>query len=125
MVLLDTSVWIDHFRSGVPLVEGLAVSQRLLCHPFVVGELACGNLANRTRTLRMLDRLPEARRAVSSEVRAAIETQALSGRGVGFVDMHLFVSARLTPDTLLWSRDRRLLALASAAGIAFSERRLH
>ena len=125
MVLLDTSVWIDHFRAGVSLIEELAASRRLMCHPFVAGEIACGNLADRAATLRGLDRMPVPRCATAAEVRGAIEAQALSGRGIGFVDMHLFVSVCLTPGSSLWTRDRRLLALARRAGVAFEEKRLH
>ena len=125
LVLADTSVWVEHFRLGVPLFEELLASQRLLGHPLVVGELACGNLREREATLLLLDELPSAALATAAEVREAIERRRLYGRGVGLVDVHLLVAAMLTHSATLWSRDRRLRALASEAGIAFSEDRLH
>ena len=125
LVLADTSVWVEHFRLGVPLFEELLASQRLLGHPLVVGELACGNLREREATLLLLDELPSAALATAAEVREAIERRRLCGRGVGLVDVHLLVAAMLTHSATLWSRDRRLRALASEAGIAFSEDRLH
>ena len=124
-VLVDTSVWVDHFRAGVPLFEELVASQRLLVHPFVVGELACGSLADRVRTLSTLDRLPSAVPATTVEVRTLVERRDLSGRGIGFVDAHLFASTLLTRSAVLWSRDRRLHAIAADAGVAFDEDRLH
>ena len=124
-VLVDTSVWIDHFRVGLPLIEELAASQRLLAHPFVVAELACGGLSDRTRVLSGLDDLPVATVATIEEVRTAVESRKLFGRGAGFVDMHLLMATLLTQSASLWTRGRRPGTLASEAGVAFDEDRRH
>ena len=124
-VLVDTSVWIDHFRDGLSRIEELAASQRLLGHPFVVAELACGNLSDRAGTLSTLDDLTAVTVATTEEIRAAVERRRLFGRGVGFVDVHLLTATLLTPSTVLWSRDRRLRGLAREVGVAFDEDRLH
>lgn len=123
MILVDTSVWVDHLRTGdsslaAALEEGLVVM-----HPFVVGELACGNLANRVEVLTLLENLAKAPVATDAEVLAFIEARSLMGRGIGYVDAHLLASAALAADTQLWSRDRRVVAVAAAMNLAFAERR--
>lgn len=125
MILVDTSVWIDHFRSGEAELVGLLHADRVLSHPFVVGELACGNLRERAVTLRWFDRLADAPLASPVEVRTAIEELRLFGRGIGYVDAHVLVSARLLPGTTLWTRDGRLHAVAVELGIARVEPTRH
>ena len=121
MILVDTSVWIDHLREGVePLAEVLERG-RVLMHPFVIGELACGNLSNRAELLRLLGDLPRAKVARFDEVLAFIEMHTLMGRGIGYVDAHLLAATALEGDASLWSRDRRLDGIARELGLATSE----
>ena len=120
MILVDTSVWVDHFRVGdtrrVDLLEGNAV----VMHPFIVGEIACGSLADRGFTLDLLQHLPMAAVAKSAEVLGYIERHQLHGKGIGYVDVHLLTSAALA-DTKLWTRDKRLQAVARVIGCAVPE----
>ena len=112
MILVDTSVWIDHLRGGDAELTRLLHARRVSMHPFVVGEIACGNLASRPVVLATLDDLPACLVAEDREVRDFIEKRRLHGRGVGFADCHLLVSTLLSADTLLWTRDRRLGRIA-------------
>ena len=118
MVLVDTSVWVEHLRAGEAQLAELLLSEGVLCHPFVIGELACGNLANRAEVLRLLDTLPKAMAAADDEARDFIESARLMGRGIGWVDVHLLASAQLSR-TRLWSMDRRLKGVATELGLAF------
>lgn len=121
MILVDTSVWIDHLRSGESaLVEALE-GGRVLMHPFVLGELACGNLENREEILKLFRDLPAAPTATDSEVLGMIERRALMGRGIGYIDVHLLASTALAGDTLIWTRDRRLADAATELDLAFDE----
>ena len=121
MILVDTSVWIDHLRSGdLPLARALE-SGRVLMHPFVVGELACGNLQQRAVVLRLLGALPAAPTATDPEVLDMIERRALMGRGIGYNDAHLLASTALAADARLWTRDRRLERVAAELDLAFEE----
>lgn len=117
MILVDTSVWIDHLRAGDPDLVRLLRRNRVLAHPWVIGELALGNLSGRTDLLRLLGGLPQASVASDDEVLTLIESQHLFGRGIGYVDAHLLAATLLTPDARLWTRDRRLAAVAVAQGI--------
>lgn len=113
MILVDTSVWVDHLRAGD---DGLAVALEtgdVLSHPLVIGELACGNLRNRRELLALLGKLPATPVASHAEALAFIEAHALAGRGIGFVDVHLLAAAALA-SARLWTRDRRLARVASA-----------
>lgn len=125
MILVDTSVWIDHFRRVDPALVALLERGDVVGHPYVVGELACGNLASRAATLADLDDIPQVALADPSEVRRAIERRQLYGRGLGYVDVHLLVSVLLTPPVKLWSRDKRLAAAADEFGIALKTAPLH
>ena len=116
MILVDTSVWIDHFDKHDPLLFSLLGDESVAMHPFVLGELAMGNLVRREAVLVMLNQLPQVILGEDAEVLSFIEEQTLFGQGIGYIDAHLLVSARLTPGTLLWTRDRRL----HAAAIRFS-----
>lgn len=118
-VLADTSVWIDHLRGGDPQLEALLVAGRVIMHPFIVGELACGNLADRTRTLATLDALPQVTQVRTVEVRHALESRRLHGRGIKLIDAHLFLSAMLEADARFWTRDRRLHVVAEEAELAW------
>jgi predicted nucleic acid-binding protein len=117
MVLADTSVWIDHFRRGNPLFADLLTEGLVLIHPFIAGELACGNLKNRARTLADFLALPSATVAVHSEAFQLLERRALWGRGLGWVDVHLLASAMLS-HCRLWTLDQRLSKAAAKLGLA-------
>lgn len=113
MILVDTSVWIDHFRKGDAALGEALMNGEVLTHSFVIGELACGNVGNRRQVLELLGELPRAREATHEEVMAMVESRRLMGRGLGYVDVHLLASSLLTRDTRLWTRDKRLAAVAS------------
>ena len=119
MVLVDTSVWVNHLRHGNGVLATLLDETQVLVHPFVIGELACGHLSNRTRILALLHRLPPAPRATDSEVLAFIERRSLMGVGVGYVDTHLLAAAALGRVPILTS-DRRLARVASGLGLAYA-----
>lgn len=118
MILVDTSVWIDHLARGdAGLVRALDEAV-VLVHPFVVGEIACGNLRNRARLLALLNSLPVAVVAEASEVLGYIERRQLYGSGIGYINVHLLASVALTAHATVWTRDRRLHAVASELGCA-------
>ena len=121
MILVDTSVWVDHLRGGdaglVDLLERSAVAM----HPFVVGELACGSLRERSAILELLQDLPAAVVADSGEVLHFIDRHALHGKGIGYVDVHLLASVVLTEGTRVWTRDQKLRQVAAALGCAYPE----
>jgi predicted nucleic acid-binding protein len=119
VILVDTSVWIDHLRSGEPALAAALEGGRVLMHPFVLGELACGNLKNRGEVLRLLGDLPAAPTATEHEALGLIERRALMGRGIGYIDVHLLASAALADVGWLWTRDRRLAAVAADLELAF------
>lgn len=119
-VLVDTSVWVDHFRNNNTDLVGLMAQDRALIHPFVLTELACGTPpAPRKQTLADLALLRSARQASQIEVRDFIERERLYGLGCGLVDIALLASALLTPDTRLWTLDRRLNELALRFQMAY------
>lgn len=107
MVLVDTSIWIDHLRRSFPALVDLLEHQRVLTHPFVIGELACGNLKNRDEILNHLTQLPVIKSAQYHEVMTMISQQKLHGRGLGWVDVHLLAACRISHVKLI-TRDRRL-----------------
>lgn len=117
-VLLDTSVWIDHLRSGDALVAELLLSGDVMSHDFVIGELALGHLSRRTEILELLRALPRAPIATADELLLFIGRQRLAGRGIGYVDAHLLASALLYPGLRLLTRDRRLHEAAIALHVA-------
>ncbi|MGK8196123.1 type II toxin-antitoxin system VapC family toxin [Burkholderia cepacia] len=118
MILVDTSVWIDHLRSGDATLTTLLEAERVLIHPFVVGELALGSLRDRETVLDALRDLPAAAAATDDEVQRMIDVAPLYGLGIGYVDAHLLASVRLTSGSKLWTRDRRLLAAAERLQLA-------
>ena len=118
MILVDTSVWIDHLRAGDAELSALLNGSKVLMHPFVLGELACGNLRNRTEVLALLKNLPRAVVATDEEVLFFIERHALMDRGIGYVDVHLLAAVTLDGVTKIWTRDKRLRTGADALGLA-------
>jgi predicted nucleic acid-binding protein len=118
MVLVDTSIWVDHFRNGNPELMRLLNQDQVMCHPFVLGELACGNLKNRGGILSLLHRLPVAIEATHGEVLEFIENNDLMGRGLGYIDMHLSASARLT-GVPMWTLDKNLDESNKRLGISY------
>jgi predicted nucleic acid-binding protein len=119
LILVDTSIWVDHIRRPDKGLVRLLEQELVLGHPFVIGELAVGHLPDRAIWLRDLGRLPSALVARHPEVVSMIEASKLFGRGLGYVDVHLLASARLS-GCLMWTRDRRLAALATELGVAFN-----
>lgn len=121
MILVDTSVWVDHLRDGAPALAAALEQGRVLTHPFVLGELACGNLKKRGEVLQLLGELPAAPMATDPEALDFIERRALMGRGIGYVDVHLLASVALAGTAQLWTRDRRLAAVAADLELAYAE----
>ena len=118
MILVDTSVWVDHLRSGDAQLAELLERGAVLGHPFVVGEIACGSLTDRGAILALLQHLPMATVAEPDEVLAYISRHKLHGKGIGYVDLHLLTATALTGGARLWTRDRRLHAIARDLGCA-------
>ena len=112
MILADTSVWIDHLRAGDRDLAVLLTATRIMMHPFVLGEIACGNLENRAEVLKLLADLPELTIATDLETLYFIERRALAGQGIGYIDAHLLAAVSLSPHTRLWTRDKRLEKVA-------------
>jgi predicted nucleic acid-binding protein len=125
LILVDTSVWVDHFRKGDPQLTGLLELGVVAIHPFVVGEIACGSLADRSTILELLQDLPASVVAESEEVLGFIERHRLHGKGIGYVDVHLLASVTLTDGAKLWTRDKRLRAAADALGFAYRDAGVH
>ena len=117
MILADTSVWIDHLRSGNKALQKLLEQGQIVIHPFVIAELALGALRERTRTLALLDLLPQVQVAQMSEVRLTIEARRLFNLGIGLIDAYMLASVLINPSTLLWTRDKRLRKAAAGLGI--------
>lgn len=121
MILADTSVWVDHLRANDEGLSALLETGGVVCHPFVVAEIALGSLRDRATVLGLLDGLPAPPVATPGEVRALIEARRLHGRGIGFVDASLLASCLLVPGTGLWTRDRRLGAAAASLGLGTAD----
>ena len=117
MILADTSVWIDHLRSGNKDLSRLLDRGQIVIHPFIIAELALGSLRERTKTLALLDLLPQARVARLSELRLMIEARRLYSMGIGLTDVHLIASAFLDSPTQLWTRDKQLRHVAESLGL--------
>ena len=120
MILVDTSVWVEHLRLGLPRLATLLQEGEVLIHPWVIGELAFGNLHNRQQVLELLQGLPAATVASDAEVLLLIEGEQVMGRGIGYVDAHLLASARLS-HCRLWTQNRRLAAVALEQGLTMQE----
>ena len=121
MILVDTSVWVHHLRQGDRALTTALELGRVLIHPFIVGELSCGNLKRRAQVLSHLRQLPRVIVATDEEALGFIEKRALMGRRIGYVDVHLLAAVALTGAARLWTRDRRLAQVASELSLAFAE----
>jgi predicted nucleic acid-binding protein len=119
MVLVDTSVWIEHLRSGDETLVRLLEGNQVLTHPFVIGEIASGNLADRDEILSSLMDLPDLSPATESEALYFLERNRLMGRGIDYIDVHLLAAAALAPPARLWTRDQRLEALARGLDLSW------
>jgi len=115
-MLVDTSIWVDHFRRDNPALCTLLTRGEVECHPFIIGELACGQMQRRSEILGLLQRLPQVPLASHSEALEFVERHRLMGRGIGWIDSHLLASAALAR-TPLWSLDRRLSGIARTLGL--------
>lgn len=122
MILVDTSVWVDHLRDEVPGLTTMLERNEVLMHPFVRGEIACGHLRNRAEVLSLMAALPAAPRATDAEATDMIQQRDLMGRGIGHIDVHLLASVMLAHDARLWTRDKRLAHIAQELGLALSSR---
>lgn len=118
MVLVDTSVWVSHFKMGNSRLKGLLLKGKVASHPFIIGELACGNLKNRKEILSLLNALPKAVTAEHEEVLHTVENYRLMGIGLGYIDVHLLTSALLT-SVRLWTNDRKLKDVALRLNISY------
>ena len=118
MILVDTSVWIDHLRAGDKQLADLLNSSQVLAHPFVIGELACGNLHKRDDVLKLLNNLPRAPLVSQEEVLHFVKCNKLMGQGIGFIDVHLLASTALADATTIWTRDKRLQRTARKLKLA-------
>lgn len=123
MILADTSVWVDHLRAGEAELQRRLLASEIVCHPFVIAEIALGSLKDRATVLALLDGLAPSPLAETREVRHMIDARRLYARGIGFVDATLLASCLLAPGTWLWTRDRRLNAVATDLGVAFTAAR--
>jgi predicted nucleic acid-binding protein len=121
VILVDTSVWIDHLRRHNRALAKLLHAGMVLTHPFVIGELALGNLRQRKVVLNALADLPRANVATEPEVLHFIDQSTLFGRGVGYVDAHLLAAVRLTPGAELWTNDKRLQSVAVQLALAMTQ----
>lgn len=122
MILVDTSIWIDHLQHGDADLGRLLERGEVLMHPFILGELACGNLRDRQLILTLLQSLPQAPVATDTEVLHFIDRNALMGRGIGYVDAHLLAAASLASLGRLWTRDRRLALVGNGLGLLWEGR---
>lgn len=121
MILVDTSVWVDHLRRRDAELAALLDRGQVLMHPFVIGEIACGSLSDREPILELLHQLPMAAVAEPDEALGFIELRKLHGKGIGYVDVHLLASTALSAGSTLWTRDKRLREAAEALACAHAE----
>jgi predicted nucleic acid-binding protein len=117
VILVDTSVWIDHLRGSEPQLTAALELVEVAVHPLVISELACGNLINRAEIIALLGNLPRLPEATHAEALTFIDRNQLMGRGVGYVDIHLLASAALGGDVYLWTKDKRLRVVAQELGL--------
>jgi len=118
MVIVDTSIWVDHLREGSLHLEKLLLNAEVMCHPFIIGELACSNIKNRNELLSLIQTLPMAPTVTLDELLYFIDRNKLMGVGIGFVDAHLLASAQLS-GTPLWTSDKRLSSAAIGLNVAY------
>lgn len=117
-ILVDTSVWVQHFRAGNQHLEDLLQEGQVVTHSFIIGELACGNIKNRAEILSLLQSLPITPNLSPEEFLFFIEHHQLMGTGLGFVDVHLLASAKFA-DTPLWTLDKKLNSASHTLGIRY------
>ena len=122
MVLVDTSVWINHFRNKDSHLKNLLLDGEVVCHPHIIGELACGNIKNRQEIISLLQALPQAPLIDFQEFLFFIEQNQLHGKGIGFVDIHLLASAKLG-QVFLWTADKRLKITSVALCLDYNKKR--
>lgn len=120
MILVDTSLWVEHLRRSHPALARALERGEVLTHPFVIGELACGNLKARTQILGLMELIPASTVAEHDEVLRLIESRELYGKGIGWIDAHLIASALLS-DATLWTLDKRLKQIVIQIGLAHEE----
>ena len=119
MVLVDTSIWVNHLRRNDQTLVRLLEASKVITHPHIIGELSLGSLKNRKTVLSLLRNLPQVPLATDQEVHSMIEHHSLYGKGIGYIDAHLLAGALLLPGTKLWTQDRRLRVVADDMGIAW------
>ena len=119
MILVDTSVWIDFLQKGNDKLAALLEADQVVCHPFVIGELACGNLRNRRNVLSLLNGLRRTALATHEETLQLIEKHELMGRGLGYIDVHLLAATLLESPARLWTNDKRLRSVADSLRISY------
>lgn len=119
LALVDTSVWVDFLRSGDSQLTGLLEANRVCMHSMIVGELACGNLRQRKELLMLWNNLSRVIEASHQEALFFLEQNRLMGRGIGYIDLHLLASVALSPDSRLWTRDKRLQKIAAELKLSF------
>lgn len=122
MILVDTSVWVDHLRRTDAAMVRQLEAGNVAVHPLVIGEIACGVLPRRVQILTLLHELPGVAVASNTEALGFIEWQGLAGKGIGYVDVHLLASTMMTAGTTLWTRDKRLSAVASDLRLVHDEK---
>lgn len=118
MILVDTSVWIDHLHASIALLAEALEAEEVLVHPFIIGELACGEMKQRREVLRLLGTLPSGVVATDEETLHFIERHHLMGKGIGYIDAHLLASVTLADGAQFWTRDKRLAAIAAELRIS-------
>ncbi len=119
MVIVDTSIWVAHLRQGSGHLRELLLDATVVCHPFIIGELACGNIKNREEILSLLQTLPMAPTVTLYELLYFIEQSGMMGKGIGFVDAHLLASAKLT-GAPMWTSDKRMRSAAIELDVAYT-----
>ncbi|VAX34997.1 Toxin 1, PIN domain [hydrothermal vent metagenome] len=120
MIIVDTSIWISHLRKKNILLTKELLTTNILIHPFIIGELACGNLKNRKEFISLLQTLPQTQTVTQEEILYFIEHHQLMGLGIGFIDIHLLASTQLTK-SLLWTADKKLHAIAKKFNLIYSK----
>ena len=118
MVIVDTSIWVSHLRKSLPLLEKLLLNAEVVCHSFIIGELACANIKNRKEFLSLIQTLPMAPIIDLDEFIYFVDQNKLMGRGIGFIDIHLLASARLS-ESPLWTLDKKLKSVAKELNVAY------
>lgn len=121
MILVDTSVWVDHLRTSDSQLSAKLEAADVVMHPMVLGELACGNLKDRQTLLALWRNLPQLSTPDNAEVLFFLERNRLWGRGIGYIDVHLLSAVSLNAEARLWTRDKRLRETAEQLGLAFTE----